>query len=68
MIFDTCIPYIDVNCRVGSLERTTSKYLNAFKVNCRVGSLEIGTNRIYVGVKVNCRVGSLEIILPACTY
>ena len=50
-----------VNCRVGSLEKVFSFFVENVDVNCRVGSLEIKSVQTVSGESVNCRVGSLEI-------
>ena len=52
--------FLDVNCRVGSLETEANVYQGGDDVNCRVGSLEIARKLVREGDTVNCRVGSLE--------
>ena len=52
--------YVQVNCRIGSLEILRSKRQQIVLVNCRIGSLEILQNNLSQEVRVNCRIGSLE--------
>ena len=54
------LAFIEVNCRIGSLEMEQSDRDNVRTVNCRIGSLESNRKICQFGCHVNCRIGSLE--------
>ena len=51
---------MQVNCRIGSLERHQCYRLRIRRVNCRIGSLEDFVEPDASRYVVNCRIGSLE--------
>ena len=63
MRFYLRIEFINVNCRIGSLEIKTANVIRPPSVNCRIGSLENQRCAHKADGHVNCRIGSLEIKL-----
>ena len=53
--------FLNVNCRIGSLEIKFPFTIITRLVNCRIGSLESVTDSNIDLEYVNCRIGSLEI-------
>ena len=53
---------VEVNCRIGSLEKKKCRVLMSQLVNCRIGSLEMEGSDDDEYDDVNCRIGSLESI------
>ena len=51
---------LNVNCRIGSLEKEVKDKTIITAVNCRIGSLEIISLFLSKSISVNCRIGSLE--------
>ena len=60
MEVDDVVKALEVNCRIGSLEKLFVIDFLGKGVNCRIGSLESIRRRTFAVGIVNCRIGSLE--------